>query len=145
MRGSSNSAENISVAHVIQRTARGKWLWYHEADGTAAGAEGPGHRFTNIHLFHNWNSSLATGTDAPGVVIDGARIHGAPNHCGVGGLSTGTVRNVVIYNCQDYVWLNDTNGTLIEHATIPGGGMGSRRSRGRLVRSPFGTVSFRAP
>ena len=90
LRGSNNYAENITISHVIFRGP--KWEWYTDGDGTAMGVMGTGHKLRNLHFFHNWNSSIGS-QRAPGVVIDGLRAHGAPNHCGSG--VNNIVRNLV--------------------------------------------------
>jgi hypothetical protein len=117
IRGSNNHAENITVTHVITRGTT--WKWHENGDGTAMAVRGSGHRLQNIHVFHNWNSSVAA-EDTPGLVIDGLRAHGAPNHCGSTATNT-TVRNAVLYNCQDYFYLYQTDNVLIEHTVNPSG------------------------
>ena len=117
IRGSNNHAENISVTHVITRGTT--WKWYESGDGTAMSVIGANHRLQNLHIFHNWNSTINAET-APGLVIDGLRAHGAPNHCSVVGANV-TLRNAVLYNCQDYFYLHQTDNVLIEHTVNPSG------------------------
>ena len=119
--GSNNRGENVSVTHVIVRD-QSNWTWHLSATGTAMTVTGSGHVLKGITLFKNWNSTMSTDA-APGIVIDGFITRSAPNHCGPGALSQpGTVlRNFISYNCQDHVWLSDTSGVVIEHATIPSG------------------------
>ena len=54
-------------------------------------------------------------------MIDGLRAHGAPNHCGSVAAPNTTVRNAVLYNCQDYFYLYQTDNVLIEHTVNPSG------------------------
>ena len=54
-------------------------------------------------------------------MVDGARLHGAPNHCSIAANGNSIIRNAVLYNCQDYEWLIDTNGLTLEHVVLPGG------------------------
>ena len=57
-----------------------EWLWHDSGSGTAMVVTGTGHRLKNIEVFHSWNASVGA-ENAPGLVIDGLRAHGAPNHC----------------------------------------------------------------
>jgi hypothetical protein len=123
MKGSNNYGENISITHVIAREADGDWLWHWRGSGGGGALYGSGHRLKNIHVYHNWNSSVSS-ENAAGAVIDGARMHGAPNHCSVAANGTSIIRNAMLYNCQDYEWLVDTNGLTLEQVTLPGGGIG---------------------
>jgi hypothetical protein len=122
--GTSNYAENITVTHNITRGET--WEWHYSGQGGGIGVGGVNNRLRNLHLYHNWNSTVDTDV-ASSAVIDGLRTHGAPNHCGsVGGEwakggGGNVVRNVVKYNCQDYFYLNETDHVVIEHATVPGG------------------------
>jgi hypothetical protein len=131
--GSNNTGENISITHVIVRD-QSNWTWHHSASGTASTVKGSGHKLTNMHVFHNWNSSI--GGNAPGLVIDGLRAHGAPNHCGAAGSGV-TLRNAVFYNCQDYFYLMSTNDVVIEHMVNPSG------IALEGVRGPVGSVTVR--
>jgi hypothetical protein len=134
--GSHNTGENISVTHVIVRD-QSNWTWHQSASGTAAtvtGSASAPHVLRNMHLFHNWNSSI--GGSAPGLVIDGLKAHGAPNHCGAAGSGV-TLRNSVQYNCQDYFYLMSTNNVVIEHMVNPSG------ISLEGVRGPVGSVTVR--
>jgi len=118
LRGSDNYSENITVTHVIERGRT--WEWHSLGAGSAIGVMGAGHIFKNVHLYHNWNSSIS-GERALGMVVDRLRVHGAPNHCGVVGGKNGIVRNAVTYNCQDYFYLHQTDNALLEHVVTPQG------------------------
>ncbi len=117
LRGSNNHAENITITHVI---ARGDtWEWHDSGEGTAMGVVGTGHRLRNIHVYHNWNSTVSQ-QNVSDTIIDGLRSHGAPNHCGASGSNT-IVRNVVQYNCQDYFYWHQFENVVVEHAVVPTG------------------------
>ena len=112
-----------------------KWLWHDSGSGTAIGVTGTGHRLQNIHVYHNWNSTVSN-ESAQYLVVDGLRAHGAPNHCGSVGTNN-TVRNVVQFNCQDYFYLVEKDNVVIEHATVPGG------IALQAVNVPMGKVTVR--
>jgi hypothetical protein len=117
--GTRNYVENVSVSHVINRGET--WEWHYSAQGTSMGIKGTNHILKNIHLFHSWNAQIDPETST-GVLIDGLRAHGSPNHCGLMGKTSNiTFRNLTMYNCQDYLWLAESDNFVIEHATIPGG------------------------
>ena len=59
--------------------------------------------------------------NATGLVVENIRAHGAPNHCSAAGTGNAIVRNAILYNCQDYVWLRSTNNFTFEHLTVPSG------------------------
>jgi hypothetical protein len=149
LRGSDNHAQNITITHVIVRGRT--WKWYDSGDGTAMAVIGPNHRLTNVHIYHNWNSSIG-GDTAPGLIIDGLRAHGAPNHCNVVG-SDVTVRNAVLYNCQDYFYLHQTSNVLIEHSVNPSGislqgisgPVGNVTVRNSILTGTFGYTSASKP
>ena len=119
LRGTNNTAENITITHVIVRDET-TFAWFTDGQGTAGGMTGSGHKVTNLHVWHNWNSSFSS-EGAPGAVVDGARLHGAPNHCSIAANGSSIVRNAIFYNCQDYEWLIDTNGLTFEHVVLPSG------------------------
>lgn len=121
--GHNNHVENLTVSHVIQRAAP-TWSWDNDPVGRGGGMakRSSGNKLKNIHIFHNWNSSFSS-EDSFGTVVDGARLHGAPNHCTVLANGNTTIRNAVLYNCQDYQWLADPNGLTMEHVVVPGGGI----------------------
>jgi hypothetical protein len=104
-----------------------------------------------VHIYHNWNSSIG-GDTAPGLIIDGLRAHGAPNHCNVVG-SDVTVRNAVLYNCQDYFYLHQTSNVLIEHSVNPSGislqgisgPVGNVTVRNSILTGTFGYTSASKP
>ena len=136
-KGSSHQAHNISITHVHQRDASGGWAWHYKGTGTAAKIAGANHRLTDTHIFHNWNSDISTET-ATGAIIDGARIHGSPNHCGAGGTGNTIVRNVVLFQAQDYLWLVDTAGMVLEHVVAAGDGIGLE-----AINRPLGPITVR--
>jgi hypothetical protein len=120
LRGSRSTVENYNVTHVHQRDPQGGFAWDFRGIGTAAALYGSAHRLTNGHLWHNWNSSI-TNESATGIVVDGVRAHGSPNHCGVASTGNSIVRNVKMWNCQDVQWSYDVSNMLLEHFTMPGG------------------------
>ena len=56
-------------------------------------------------------------------MIDGARVHGSPNHCGLGNYGNTIIRNAVMYNCQDYQWSIDVANLTMEHVVLAGDGL----------------------
>jgi hypothetical protein len=135
--GTTNTATNIEITHVIVRD-QANWTWHQSATGTAMTATGSNHRVNNAHIFHNWNSSIG-GDGTPGLIIDGLRLHGAPNHCG-SGVGTGvTLRNAVFYNCQDYFYVAEGQNILIEHMVSPSGFSSGHAT----ATTPIGPVTIR--
>ena len=118
LRGTNNYAQKITVTHVINRGP--EWLWYDSGSGTALVVTGTGHRLENIEVFHSWNASVGA-ENAPGLVIDGLRAHGAPNHCSSLTSTNLTIRNAVYYNCQEALYLAQSNNVLFENVTVAGG------------------------
>jgi hypothetical protein len=136
--GSNNYAQNLSVSHVIQRAAP-TWSWDNDPQGTGGGmAQGSSkNTLRNIHIFHSWNSSFSS-EGSTGGVVDGARLHGAPNHCTLLANGNSIIRNAIWYNCQDFEWLFDPNGLTLEHVVLPGGGVAMS-----AVTGPLGPVTVR--
>ena len=119
-RGSGNRFENYTVTHVHFRDPSGDWSWHYKGNGTAAILYGADHVLVNGHMLHSWNNDIST-ENAFRTVIDGLRMHGAANHCGIGKEGSTTSRNTVVYNCQDYWWTKDNQNMMVEHAVMPGG------------------------
>ena len=120
LNGTNNHAENITITHVLVRDET-TFSWFTDGQGTAGGTNsGSGLRVTNLHAYHNWNSSFSS-EGATGVVVDGARLHGAPNHCTIAANGNSIIRNAILYNCQDFQWLIDTNRLTLEHVVLPSG------------------------
>ena len=101
----------------------------------------------NLHVFNSWNSTFnSEGT--VGNTIDGGRFHGAPNHCTAAGNGNHTIRNAAWWNCQDYQWLFDPTGIVMEHVVMPGGGIAMSAIEGNIgpitIRNSIfkGTVVF---
>lgn len=118
MRGRDNVVDGLSISHVTAAGPSG--LWHGPGvSGSAMAVYGTGQRISDAHIFHNWNSSIS-GEQSSGLVIDGLRMHGAPNHCGAYGKDS-TIRNAVFYNCQDYFYLNEGGRTVIDHVVTPQG------------------------
>jgi hypothetical protein len=119
LRGNNNYAENISVSHVIERGET--WEWHYSGNGTALSIQGNNHVLKNIRVFHSWNAQIQT-EGSNGVTVDGLRAYGSPNHCGLyHGARNLILRNWIAYNCQDYLWINESDNFVIEHATLTGG------------------------
>jgi len=117
LRGGSNIVDGLRISHVI---ARGEtFLWHESGQGTALAVMGTGHSIRNVRFWHNWNSSIST-SNSPGLMIEGLESHGAPNHCGTVA-SNATLRNAVIWNCQDYMYMVEKTGYVLDHVAIPQG------------------------
>ena len=120
--GNNNYFENTTINHGIWRQGPA-WDWDQEGEGATGGfSAGTGHVMKNLHVFNSWNSTFNSET-SNGNTIDGGRFHGAPNHCTGAGNGGNTVRNAAWWNCQDYQWLFDPVGIVMEHVVIPGGGV----------------------
>ena len=120
--GMNNYFENTTINHGIWRQGPA-WDWDQEGEGATGGfSAGTGHVMKNLHVFNSWNSTFNSET-SNGNTIDGGRFHGAPNHCTGAGNGGNTVRNAAWWNCQDYQWLFDPVGIVMEHVVIPGGGV----------------------
>jgi len=132
--GTGNTLENYSATHVHARDASGNWLWHLRGTGLTFDVNGANHRLMNGRAWHSWNVGISTEDVTGGVVIDGFTGHGSPNHCGVGtgGALNVTGRNITLYNCQDYQWLYDTQNMIMEHMSLPGGGIALSSNRRTL-------------
>ena len=105
LQGSSNRTEDAFVAHVIDMGE--KFTFDYSGAGTAVIVFGAGHTLLRTTAIHSWNANVQV-ERADKTLIDGAVMHGSPNHCGVGTVgATGDdniFRNVVMWNCQDYAY-----------------------------------------
>ena len=122
IRGQTNYGENITINHGIWREGP-LWEWFTDGAGSTGGFSfGTGHVMKNLHVFNSWNSTFnSEGTS--GNMIDGGRFHSAPNHCTGAGNGNHIIRNAAWWNCQDYQWLFDPTGIVMEHVLIAGGGV----------------------
>ena len=146
-----NYVENMTSTHVI---ARGSYVVMalsrirHGDDRVRA--RGTSRKmFTSITL----ECSISSSDGAPGLVIDGLRMHGAPNHCGTVGDEQHYYGTAVLYNCQDYFYLNQTDNVVIEHAVsaqgiaLQGltGPVGKVTVRNSILSGNFGYTSVSKP
>lgn len=125
MSGGSNKAEDIIVRHSIQQGEN--FNFFHSGQGSSLIFRGSSNRLTRARIYHNWNATVSL-EKASWSTIDGVIMHGSPNHCGVGTVTSigveNTFRNFTAYNCQDYTYwgVNDEHQSSkmkIDHATLP--------------------------
>ena len=138
-RGGRHIGTNIKTSHQIERDFDGgnnpDWLWHYQGSGISVIVEGPAHRLNNIEMMHAWNANIAT-DDASltyPLIVNGAWIHGSPNHCSAGVVGATVLRNIKIHNCQDYNRIGNAAGMIIEHMTQAGDGIGVEFAMGALT------------
>jgi hypothetical protein len=127
IKGNRFRSEDVSISHVLEQGD--KFNFHDSGAGTAVMVSGAYHTLMRTTAFHSWNASISL-ERANNTLVDGAIMHGAPNHCGVGTVAaTGwanTFRNFVAFNCQDYLYWSTNEGDaigslLVEHMTVMGG------------------------
>lgn len=92
-------------------------LWYSNCQGSGMRFLGDNISVYGGKSWHNWNGISSEGAD--NLLVDGLLIHGCPNHAWVPETANGlTLRNMVMYNCQDGIYWSSMRNVLMENCTL---------------------------